>query len=162
MSNINNCSIIPFDHIYKEYHRITSRTRKERGHDEQKRDYEADEQRKTKAACQKGREEVLLMPAPAMEMIVQPDIITAAIKLLAGAVITLGGMLVAGGRWVAMYLAKQMNQRMDGMEGKLGRLADGMESLALTTSNQITKIETRCDERHANHRRNDDDRGQHV
>lgn len=91
------------------------------------------------------------------ELIVQPDMITAAIKLLSAAVIALGGMLVGGGRWVAVYLAKQMNLRMDGMEAKLGRLADGMESLAFTTSNQITRIETRCDERHLNHKRRDDD-----
>lgn len=80
--------------------------------------------------------------------VANPDLITSAIKLLAGAVITLGGMLVAGGRYVASYMMKQMNSRMDGMEKKLERLATGMESLALTTSNQITKIEVRCEERH--------------
>lgn len=96
------------------------------------------------------------MPAPDFEWIANPDIITSAIKLLAGAVITLGGMLVAGGRWVAAYMMKHMNTRMDGMEAKLERVAQGMEHLALTTSNQITKIEVRCEERHSNHHRTGD------
>lgn len=96
------------------------------------------------------------MAAPEWQWVANPDVITSAIKLLAGAVITLGGMIVAGGRWVAVYMMKQMNLRMDGMESKLGRLADGMEQLALTTSNQITKIEVRCEERHSNHKRKDD------
>jgi TctA family transporter len=97
------------------------------------------------------------MAAPDMQWVANPDVITAAIKLLSGSVIALGGIIVTGGRWIAVYLAKQMNKRMDGMEDKLGRLADGMESLALTTSNQITRIETRCDERHLNHKRRDND-----
>jgi outer membrane murein-binding lipoprotein Lpp len=97
-----------------------------------------------------------MAPLPDFQWVANPDIITSAIKLLAGAVITLGGMLVAGGRWVAAYMMKQMNTRMDGMETKLERVAQGMEQLALTTTNQITKIEVRCEERHSNHHRSGD------
>lgn len=107
------------------------------------------------------------MPAPDFQWVANPDIITSAIKLLAGAVVALGGMLIAGGKWVAGYMMKSMNDRSTSIEakltlavtdlsGKLDRLATGMEHLALTTSNQITKIEVRCEERHSNHSRRDD------
>ena len=96
------------------------------------------------------------MAAPDYQWIANPDIITAAIKLLAGAVLSLGGILVAGGKWVASSTMKRVDNRMDSLEIKLDRLANGMEHLALTTSNQITKIEVRCEERHSNHSRRND------
>jgi len=96
------------------------------------------------------------MAAPEYQWIANPDIITAAIKLLAGAVLSLGGILVAGGKWVASSTMKRVDNRMDSLEIKLDRLANGMEHLALTTSNQITKIEVRCEERHSNHSRRTD------
>jgi len=100
------------------------------------------------------------MPAPDWQWVANPDLITSAIKLLAGAVfssiITLGGIIVAGTKWVATTTMKRVESRMDGFEEKLERVAGGMETLALTTSNQITRIEVRCEERHSNHHRTGD------
>jgi hypothetical protein len=99
--------------------------------------------------------------------VANPELVTSAIQLLSAAVIALGGIIIAGGRWIATYMMKQMNDRTTSLESnfatavkslefKFDRLATGVESLALTTSNQITKIEVRCQERHGNHHRQGD------
>ena len=95
---------------------------------------------------------------------VNPDIITWAIYTLAAAVLALGGIIVKGGKWIAVYMMKQMDERSTTIEikltkavgdlsGKLDRVATSLETLTLTTSVQIAEIKTNCK---ANHHRSGD------
>jgi len=99
--------------------------------------------------------------------VANPELVTSAIKLLAGAVVLLGGALVSVVIYVwqdhktsnaALFEGLQLKftAAVTSLDAKIGQLATSMESLALTTSNQITKIDVRCEERHANHNRSTD------
>lgn len=88
-------------------------------------------------------------PAPVDMWIAHPDMITSAIRVLAWAVAALGGSLVG----TLLYIWNRTGAKIDSLDGKIDRIASGLEKLALTTSAQIAAIEARCEERHSNHRR---------
>lgn len=77
------------------------------------------------------------MPAPAMEMIVQPDIVTAAIKLLAWAVLATGSALIAVLAWI-----------WNKTDSKVDRIASSLELLTLNTSTDIATIKATCKANH--------------
>ena len=76
--------------------------------------------------------------------IAHPDVITSAIRVLAGSVLILGGALVG----TLLYIWYQTKAEISGLGVKIERIAAGLELLTLTTSTQITEIKTRCKELH--------------
>lgn len=84
--------------------------------------------------------------------VINPDVITMALKVLAvvvgavGAVLSfLGLSLIA----VLVYIWKKT-------DGKVDRIAVSLEELTLNTAVRITRIEEGCLQRHANHQRDGD------
>lgn len=90
--------------------------------------------------------------APVDMWIAHPDMITSAIRLLSWAVASLGAALVG----TLLYIWNKTGGKIDSLDAKIERMASGLERLTLTTTAQIAAIEVRCEERHANHRRQTD------
>lgn len=90
------------------------------------------------------------MPSPDLSAVwaANPDLVTEAIRLLAGAVISLGGILVIGLKWIAQGIFRQVEKRMEGFEQKLDRVATSLEGLTLTTSVEIAEIKATCKGNH--------------
>ena len=105
------------------------------------------------------------MEAPGKEFIVAyPDQIAFAIKILVGAVIAMGGSMIIGAKWIAGYMLRQVERdfssighKVDNFGTEVKNLATAMNLLASHTAVDIAKINTRCAELHANHRRFNDD-----
>lgn len=77
------------------------------------------------------------MPGPDFNWIADPDIITSAIQLLAGAVAGTGALLVAVLAWI-----------WNKTDAKIDRIANSLETLTLTTSVDLATIKAKC---RANH-----------
>lgn len=69
--------------------------------------------------------------------VANPDIITAAIQLLAGAVVVTGGALISVVVWVFMRT-----------DAKVDRIATSLEALTLTTSVDIASMKAKCEANH--------------
>lgn len=99
------------------------------------------------------------MAAPQVDMwIAHPDIITAAIRVLAWVSAIIGMILsglFAGMIGTFLYIWNQAKVKVDSIDVKVDRIATGLEHLTLTTSTQITEIKTRCKELHTQRRADD-------
>lgn len=84
------------------------------------------------------------MPAPDYNWVADPDIITAAIKLLAGAVIAVGTALITVGGALIGVLVWIWNKT----DTKIDRIATSLESLSLTVAAEVASIKATCKANH--------------
>lgn len=77
------------------------------------------------------------MAAPDYNWVANPDIITSAIQLLAGAVVVTGSALISVVVWVFMRT-----------DAKVDRIATSLETLTLTTSVDIASMKATCKANH--------------
>ena len=97
------------------------------------------------------------MAAPVdVSWVAHPDIVTSAIKLLAGAVFALGSSLVA----TLLYIWHQTKGKIDSIDLKVNSIAISLSELAGKMSKDIAEINIRCEERHSNHNRRITDNGE--
>jgi hypothetical protein len=81
------------------------------------------------------------MAGPGNEFIVQyPDQISVAIKLLVGAVVSMGLALIAGAKWIAAYIIKRFETQFESFGLKIDRIATSLETLEKNTSVEIATI----------------------
>jgi hypothetical protein len=78
-----------------------------------------------------------MMPAPESVYTVHPDVVSQAIKILAGAVLLLGSSLVG----TLLYIWHKSDGRISKVESKIDRIATSMESLDKTLTVKITAVE---------------------
>jgi hypothetical protein len=77
------------------------------------------------------------MPAPDYNWIADPDIITAAIQVLSGAVVVSSGALISVLVWI-----------FNKTDAKVDRIATSLETLTLTVSTEIATIKATCKANH--------------
>ena len=78
------------------------------------------------------------MPAvPDYNWVANPDIITAAIQVLSGAVVVTGGALITVIVWI-----------FNRTDAKVDRIANSLEALTLTTSTDLATIKATCKANH--------------
>lgn len=81
-------------------------------------------------------------PAEAV-WIAHPDVVTSAIKLLAGVVTLLGATLIS----VLIYIWQSHKKQQEKIEEKVDKIAVSLEQLAMNFEHRLTTIEARCEER---------------
>lgn len=74
-----------------------------------------------------------------------PDIVTAAIKLLVGAVMLMGSGFIG----TILYIWNKADNRIINVETKMDRIAASIENMDKTTSMEIAGIKIRCSLLHA-------------
>lgn len=84
------------------------------------------------------------MAAPDYSWVANPDVITSAIQLLAGAVAAAAALLGAVLTLLGGILAWIWNKT----DAKIDRIANSLEALTLTTSTEIAAIKAKCDANH--------------
>lgn len=84
------------------------------------------------------------MPAPDYSWVVDPDVITSAIQLLAAAVAGAAALLGAVLTLLGGVLAWIWNKT----DSKIDRIATSLEALTLTTSTELATIKAKCEANH--------------
>lgn len=84
------------------------------------------------------------MPAPDFSWVVDPDVITSAIQLLAGAVAAAAALIGAVLTLLAGVLAWIWNKT----DAKIDRIANSLEILTVNTSTDIATIKATCKANH--------------
>lgn len=93
-------------------------------------------------------------PPTGYTWVAHPDLVVQSIKLLAGAVVLLGGSLVG----TFLYIWDGTKKTISSIDTKVDSIAQSLNTLATTTTKEIAVIKATCDERHSERsgRRKDD------